>query len=249
MVEMRIKIRVKNVHKNFGNLKVLNGVSFDVYDGEFLCILGPSGCGKTTLLRIIGGLESANEGYVEINEKEPSPKNHKIGYVPQDEALFPWRTIHGNIGIGLEIMKIGKQEVEERVKELIELIGLSGFELYYPHQLSGGMRKKVAIARALAIDPDILLFDEPFADLDIQTRYILLEELIDIWSKLKKTVVFVTHSIDEAIFLADRIIILSKTPAKVKETVKVELKRPRDLLSDGFLRIKREISKYMGTPL
>lgn len=249
MVEMRIKIRVKNVHKNFGILKVLNGVSFDVYDGEFLCILGPSGCGKTTLLRIIGGLESANEGYVEIDGKEPSPKNHKIGYVPQDEALFPWRTIHGNIGIGLEIMKIGKQEVEKRVKELIEFIGLSEFELYYPHQLSGGMRKKVAIARALAIDPDILLFDEPFADLDIQTRYILLEELIDIWSKLKKTVVFVTHSIDEAIFLADRIIILSKTPAQVKETVKVELKRPRDLLSDDFLRIKREISKYMGTPL
>jgi len=249
MVEMGIKIRVKNVHKSFGNLKVLNGISFDVYDGEFLCILGPSGCGKTTLLRIIGGLESANEGYVEIDGKEPSPKNHKIGYVPQDEALFPWRTIHGNIGIGLEIMKIRKQEVEKRVRELIEFIGLSGFELYYPHQLSGGMRKKVAIARALAIDPDILLFDEPFADLDIQTRYILLEELIDIWSKLKKTVVFVTHSIDEAIFLADRIIILSKIPAKVKETVKVELKRPRDLLSDDFLRIKREISKYMGTPL
>jgi len=249
MVEMGIKIRVKNVHKSFGNLKVLNGISFDVYDGEFLCILGPSGCGKTTLLRIIGGLESANEGYVEIDGKEPSPKNHKIGYVPQDEALFPWRTIHGNIGIGLEIMKIRKQEVEKRVRELIEFIGLSGFELYYPHQLSGGMRKKVAIARALAIDPDILLFDEPFADLDIQTRYILLGELIDIWSKLKKTVVFVTHSIDEAIFLADRIIILSKIPAKVKETVKVELKRPRDLLSDDFLRIKREISKYMGTPL
>ena len=249
MVEMGIKICVKNVHKSFGNLKVLNGISFDVYDGEFLCILGPSGCGKTTLLRIIGGLESANEGYVEIDGKEPSPKNHKIGYVPQDEALFPWRTIYGNIGIGLEIMKIRRQEVERRVRELIEFIGLSGFEFYYPHQLSGGMRKKVAIARALAIDPDILLFDEPFADLDMQTRYILLEELINIWGKLKKTVVFVTHSIDEAIFLADRIIILSKIPAKVKETVKVGLKRPRNLLSDDFLRIKREISKCMGTPL
>ena len=146
-------------------------------------------------------------------------------------------------------MKIRRQEVERRVRELIEFIGLSGFELYYPHQLSGGMRKKVAIARALAIDPDILLFDEPFADLDMQTRYILLEELINIWGKLKKTVVFVTHSIDEAIFLADRIIILSKIPAKVKETVKVGLKRPRNLLSDDFLRIKREISKCMGTPL
>jgi len=219
---------VENLRKSYGNLKVLDGVSFTASEGEFVCILGESGCGKTTILKIIAGLESFDEGRVEF-------KGGRIGFVFQDDRLLPWRSVRENILFALKAFKMR----EEKLNELIEFVGLKGFENYYPKQLSGGMRQRVGIARALAIEPDLLLMDEPFANLDARTRERMQEELLRL--VIGKTVVFVTHSIEEAAFLADKIVILSPRPAKVLKSLQVNLPKPRDRTSDEFVRLKREI--------
>ncbi|MCX8172403.1 MAG: ABC transporter ATP-binding protein [Archaeoglobaceae archaeon] len=240
---------IKNLRKWFNNqngrLTVIDGLSFDVKEGEFVSIIGPSGCGKTTLLRIIAGLEKQDEGEILLRGKHITGPGQDRAMVFQEYALFPWRTVLGNILFGLEIRKIPKKEAMEKARNFIKLVGLEGFERSYPHQLSGGMRQRVALARALVCEPDIMLMDEPLSALDAQTRSLMQTELVRIWQETKKTIIYVTHNIEEAIYLADRILVLSKRPAKLLEIVKVEIDRPRNRFSREFMELGGRIFKLL----
>lgn len=218
-------------------IPVLSGVDLDIRQGEFVTIVGPSGSGKSVLLDIIAGLTQPTNGFAAIDGHKVSRPHRETAYVFQQYALFPWRTALQNIEYPLEVRGVGRAARRERAQHLLNLFGLTGFEDRYPSQLSGGMQQRVAIARALSTDPQVLLMDEPFAALDAQTRDILQSELLRIWEQIKTTVVFVTHSIDEAIFLADRIVVMTARPAQVKESIVVDLPRPRDIdirNSDAF---------------
>jgi NitT/TauT family transport system ATP-binding protein len=225
-------------------IPVLKDLSFTVKKNEFLAILGPSGCGKTTLLKLIDGLLSADAGEILLDGKRPMP-NEQIGMVFQDFRLLPWWTVAQNIKHPLRLRRVPKQETTRRTKEYIHLVGLDGFENSYPHELSSGMQQRVGLARALVMEPKILLMDEPFASLDAQNREFMQIELSELWSKKKRTVIFVTHSLDEALFLTDRIVLLSSRPSSVQEVVDVPLARPRseyDYRSDpDFIRLRTHL--------
>ena len=229
-------LEVRGVRKSFGELKVLDGIEFTVQNGRFACIVGESGCGKTTLLRIMAGIERPDEGSITYNGQPV--RIDDVGYVFQDDRLLPWMSALENILFAMKVRGIEDVEIARRY---LELVGLESFESYYPHQLSGGMRQRIGICRALAVNPKILLMDEPFASLDAQTRNRMQVELLRIWDRDRKTVVFVTHSIDEAVFLADEVIVLSKRPAKVVEVVEIDMERPRDRTDREFIEYRREI--------
>jgi len=234
----------EDISKRFDTLQILNDTSFEAAEGEFLCLVGPSGCGKTTLLRIVSGLESPSSGSILVNGEPPNPKRHNIGFVFQEFSLFPWRNVWDNVKFGLEIKSQSPNQVS-RIKEMIELVGLKGFEKYYPHQISGGMCKRVAIARSLAVDPTVLLMDEPFGDLDAQTRWIMHRELYSIHEKLRKTTLFVTHNVEEAVYLADRVMVLTRRPASIKQTIPINLERPRYELAEQFVKYREQILKLL----
>jgi NitT/TauT family transport system ATP-binding protein len=220
---------------------VLDGFDLKVRDGEFLAVLGPSGCGKSTFLSILAGLVPQTSGEVTVDGEPVSAARQKLGFVFQGYALFPWRTVRKNVETGLEIRGIPRAQRRSEAERFLRLVGLLDFADHYPHQLSGGMRQRVAIARVLAYGPEILLMDEPFGALDAQTRESLQQELLGIWEQSAKTVVFVTHSIDEAIFLADRVAIMGRGPGRVKEIIDVDLPRPRDASirhSAGFIALR-----------
>ncbi|MBZ9604702.1 ABC transporter ATP-binding protein [Phyllobacterium chamaecytisi] len=219
---------------------VLDGVDLNIRKGEFITLVGPSGSGKSVLLDIIGGLTQASKGIVQLDGTTITRPDPKTGYVFQQYALFPWRTALSNIEYALEVRGVPKRERSDRARYFLALFGLSGFEDRYPNQLSGGMQQRVAIARALASNPEVLLMDEPFAALDAQTREILQSELLKIWEKINTTVIFVTHSIDEAIYLADRIVVMTARPGTVKEIIDIDLQRPRD----GDIRSSTEFNAY-----
>jgi NitT/TauT family transport system ATP-binding protein len=226
---MARKLEISGLGKWFGELEALRGIDIGVERGEFIAVVGPSGCGKTTFLRMVAGLESATSGTILIDGKTVAGPSGNRGFVFQNDSLLPWRTVLGNALIGPEVAgQIGAKE-RNRTLDLLKLVGLGGFEQYYPKQLSGGMRQRVNLARALAIDPDVLLMDEPFASLDAQTREIMQTELLRIWEQGRKTVLFVTHQIDEAVFLADRVLVFARRPGRLQENVKIELPRPRAL--------------------
>jgi NitT/TauT family transport system ATP-binding protein len=226
---MTRKLEVSGLSKQFGDLQVLQEIDLAVERGEFISVVGPSGCGKTTFLRIVAGLEPASAGSVLLDGRALSGPGSSRGFVFQNDSLLPWRTVLGNALIGPEVAgQIGPRE-RQRTLDLLKLVGLGGFEGYYPRQLSGGMRQRVNLARALAIDPEILLMDEPFASLDAQTREIMQTELLRIWEQGRKTVLFVTHQIDEAVFLSDRVLVFARRPGRVQETVQIKLPRPREL--------------------
>jgi len=212
-----------------GSLEALEGVSLQVGAGEFLCIVGPSGCGKSTLLRVLGGLVRPTSGRVYLGEELLTAPLRQIGFVFQKANLMPWRTVLRNVTLPLEIKGLKAEEAGQQARELLKLVGLEGFENAYPHELSGGMEQRVAIARALIHDPAILLLDEPFGSLDALTRENMNLELLRIWQAKRKTVVMVTHSIQEALFLADRILVMSSRPGRIEATVAVPLPRPRRL--------------------
>ncbi len=210
-------------------LRALGGIDLKVMDGEFVSIVGPSGCGKTTFLSVVDGLIPASAGRILVDGRVVTKPGPDRAVVFQDASLLPWRTVLGNVRYGLECLKIGAREAKERATHFINLVGLSGFEHHYPYELSGGMQQRVNLARALVVDPKILLMDEPFASLDAQTREVMQEELLQIWLKAKKTVLFVTHQIDEAIYLSDRVIVFSGRPGRVKQSIPVTIERPRRL--------------------
>lgn len=233
-----LALSLKNVTLKYGELQVLKNISFEVSEQEFVCITGPSGCGKTTLLKIISGLMPPSSGQVLIYGQSPSMEFGDIGFVFQEDALFPWRTIRQNVAFGLEIQKVPKNQIAKKVEAYLELVGLKSFSNYYPQQLSGGMRQRACLARVLAYDPKILLMDEPFSSLDAQTRNEMQKELLRIWMLDKKTVVLVTHSIDEAVFLADRVVVISRRPGQLKSIVNIHLPRPRKRTAAEFNRIR-----------
>lgn len=236
-----IKIQVQGISKTFQSLEILQDISFNIFEQEIVCIVGPTGCGKTTLTRIMACLEKPDTGQILLDGKEISVPTNKIGYVPQGESLLPWRNVFENISLGLEISKETLQNHEERIYELCRWIGLTGFEKTYPKELSGGMKQKVAFARTLIVDPVILLLDEPFVALDAQTRNYMQSELLRINKKFKKTIFFVTHNIDESVFLANRVVVLSKRPAYIKKIVTIPLEYPRERTSLEFNNIRKEI--------
>lgn len=244
--ERKEKVKIQ-ISKSFNSLLVLDHLDFSVYENEFLVIVGPTGCGKTTLAHIIGGLYHPTEGQVTLNDEVVSPKRQNISFVFQEPSCIPWRTLWNDIKIGLEIKGAKPGLIKTRVREMIELVQLSGFEDYYPYQISGGMKQRVAIARAYATDPDLLLMDEPFGHLDAQTRYLMQIEITRVWEQLKKTVLFVTNNIEEAVFLAERIIVLSRMPARIKGIVPIDLPRPRDNISSEFLQVRSQITQMCET--
>jgi len=227
------KLELKDISMVFSRrgqrFQALRDVSIQVAAGQFISIVGASGCGKTTLLRIVDGLTTPTRGQVWVDGQAVARPGPDRGFVFQQDALFPWRTVLDNVIFGLEVQGKPKREARERADVLVRLVGLSGFEQHFPHELSGGMRQRANLARALTIDPDVLLMDEPFASLDAQTREIMQSELLRIWRSNRKTVLFVTHQIDEAVYLSDRVVVMTSRPGQVKAVLDVDLPRPRDL--------------------
>lgn len=250
MENRKIKLSVENVSKKFntpkGDLAVLKNLNFEVKENEFLVLFGPGQCGKTTLLYVLAGLENCTTGRILHNGEPVTAPSPLRAVVYQTMALFPWLTVKGNVGFSQKVRKVNKTERAEKVQKFIDLVGLTGFENSYPVQLSGGMKQRVGIARAYCADPDVLLMDEPFGHLDAQTRYMMQESLENIWEKDKRTVVFVTNNIEEAIYLADRIILLSECPGEIVEEYTIDLPRPRSLVSPEFLRLRKEITDRMN---
>ncbi|UUC93571.1 MULTISPECIES: ABC transporter ATP-binding protein [Comamonas] len=231
-----IKIRARDVRMDFAiadehgrkqQIAALEDFNLDIREGEFFTLLGPSGCGKSTFLNVLAGLARKTGGSISIDGQPASGINREQGVVFQGYALFPWRSVLENIEVGLEIRKIPKRERRETAEQFLHLVGLAGFGQRYPHELSGGMRQRVAIARSLAYSPSLLLMDEPFAALDAQTREILQSELLRIWEQRKTTIVFITHSLDEAIYLSDRIAVMTHRPGRIKSVLDIALPRPR----------------------
>lgn len=263
---MTVKVHVEGLEKTFRlrgkkgtseEAHILQSFNLDVREGEFFSILGPSGCGKSTFLSILAGLENADGGTITVDGKPFEKKSFHRGMVFQGYALLPWRTILENLEIGLEIRHVPKKERRERAEHYLRLVGLQDFGEQYPHELSGGMRQRVAIARVLAYQPDLLLMDEPFAALDAQTREILQLELLKIWEHDRKTIIFITHSIDEAILLSDRIALMTSHPGYIKEIIPVDLPRPRneevrdsaafsDLRRYAWGRLREEVLRSQG---
>jgi NitT/TauT family transport system ATP-binding protein len=226
---MAPKLAVQSLDKRFGDLEALRQINFELAAGTFVSIVGPSGCGKTTFLRIVAGLERATSGEVRIDERPVTRPGSDRGFVFQQDSLLPWRTVLANTMIGPELAGANGKRERERALQLLKLVGLNGFEHYFPRQLSGGMRQRVNLARALAIDPEILLMDEPFSALDAQSREIMQTELLRIWEQGRKTVLFVTHQIDEAVFLSDQVLVFARRPGRLQERVTIDLPRPRAL--------------------
>ena len=221
-------IRLRGLSVRYGSFTALDDVSLDIGAGEFFVIVGPSGCGKTTLLRLLAGLDPASEGSIEINQSVPTRPENSVVF--QGDSIFPWMTVWENASYGLRMRDVRDSQVKEIVSHYLDRTGLTRFKDSYPHQLSGGMRQRVSIARAFANDPEILLMDEPFSALDAQNRLLLQEELLRIWEEHKKTVVFITHSVDEAVILGDRIMVMTAQPGRIKTFVNVPLARPRDIM-------------------
>jgi NitT/TauT family transport system ATP-binding protein len=219
----------------------LEDINLEIEDNEFICFIGPSGCGKTTLLRIVAGLEEATEGTVTLDGEPIKGPGPERGMVFQEYSLFPWRTVIDNIVFGLELKGVPAAERLSKGRQYLKMVGLERFETRYPHELSGGMKQRVAIARALVNRPKALLMDEPFGALDAQTRNIMQSELLRIWQEERKTVVFVTHSVDEAIYLADRIVIMSARPGRIKDIIEIPLSRPRNRTSSAVNVIRDRI--------
>lgn len=227
--------------KNGATTEALRDINLEIYSGEFLCLVGPSGCGKTTLLRIIAGLEMPSSGTFCLDGSPVTAPGPERGLVFQEFALFPWRTVAENIAFGPEIRGISEIERQRLVQKHIEMVRLVGCDYKYPAELSGGMKQRVAIARALANNPEVLLMDEPFGSLDAQTRDDMQLELLRIWQETKKTIIFVTHNVDEALFLADRVVTMSARPGKIEQIMKINLKHPRDRLADDFISYKKKV--------
>ncbi|AKB84381.1 ABC transporter ATP-binding protein [Methanococcoides methylutens] len=224
----------------------LDNVSLEIKDKEFVCFIGPSGCGKTTLLRTIAGLEFPDSGEITLDGEKITVPDSKRGMVFQEYSLFPWRTVIQNITFGLQMKGLSKSESLEKGEKYLKLVGLEQFRNSYPYELSGGMRQRVAIARALANEPKVLLMDEPFGALDAQTRNTLQNELLDVWAKDQITIIFVTHSVDEAVFLADKIVVMTARPGKIKKVMNVELPRPRDRTSSEANELRHKLLRMLA---
>lgn len=239
-----MSIVLKDVYRSFDKKNekyVLNGINLEIEDSEFVCIIGPSGCGKTTVLRIIAGLETATSGEVTDDGVPITKPEKKRGFISQQYSLFPWRTVFDNVAFGLEVNNISKEEKNYRVTKFLESVGLAEYKNHYPKELSGGMKQRVAIVRTIINDTHTMLMDEPFSALDIQNRHNLQDELLRYWKKSNRTIIFVTHDVEEAVYLSDRIIILSEQPSVIEKIYNINLERPRNRKSPEFIKLEEEI--------
>jgi ABC-type nitrate/sulfonate/bicarbonate transport system ATPase subunit len=245
---LKTKLRADHVNMVFGKgdqrVNVLDDISLEVGVGEFVCLLGPSGCGKSTMLNVVAGFLKPTSGQVKIDDQLVIGPDRRRVFVFQERGVFPWLTVEGNIGFGL--FDLSESERNSRIKHYVELVGLQGFEKAYPRELSGGMKQRVEVARALSVNPDMLFLDEPFGALDSITRLIMRGELLRIWEAEKKTIIFVTHDIDEAVQLADRVIVMTARPAKIQKVVEIDVAHPRDISSPRYLALRDGILEAIG---
>lgn len=237
-----VKVAVIGLTKKYDNLLVLNDINFKIYNGEFLCIVGPTGCGKTTFLNCLACFITITKGSILIDGQPANPMHHDMAFVFQEISTIPWLNVEDNIRFGLKIKRVPHEEIERRTELMLELVGLKKFRSYFPNQLSASMEQRVVIARNFAINPDILLMDEPYGQLDIKLRYYLEDELIRIWQETGCTVLFVTHNIEEAVYLAQRILVLGQKPASIKEEIIVDLPRPRNFADPTFVKIRNHVT-------
>ena len=236
------KVRVKDMTKKFGDLLVLDKMNFDVKKGELLVVVGPTGCGKTTFLNSLTGIYDITEGAILINGEKVNLKKHNISYIFQEASAMPWLTIEENVAFGLKTKRFSKEECKRRTDEMLEIVGLSDFKDYYPQQVSTSMVQRIAIARAFATEPELLLMDEPYGQLDIDLRFKLEDELIKLWKKTGTTIIFITHNVEEAVYLSENIMVLTNKPTTVKQVVKNELPHPRDIMSHDFVELRNNIT-------
>lgn len=236
------KVNVRNLSKNFGQLQVLNDISFNIKKGEFICVVGPTGCGKTTFLNLLTRIYQPSSGDLFIDGEPADPKKHNLSFVFQEPSAMPWLTVEENLRFGLEIKKVKKEIIDERVEKIINLLGLEKFRNSYPHQLSVSSEQRIIIGRAFAMDPDLLLMDEPYGQMDIKLRFFLEDEVIRLWKELGSTVVFITHNVEEAVYLAERILILTNKPTTIKEEIIVDLPRPRDVTDPKFIELRKYVT-------
>ena len=243
--DRKIKIQVKDLTKSFGDLLVLDDISFNVAEGEFLSIVGPTGCGKTTFLNALSKLVPTTKGNIFIDGEAADPKKHNISFVFQEPTCMPWRTVRENVAYGMEVKGFAPDQLAQRLTYILDLVGLTSTADLYPNQVSASMEQRIAVARAFAVNPDLLLMDEPYGQLDVKLRYYLEDELIRLWKTLKATVIFVTHNIEEAVYVAERILVLSTKPTRIKAEVKVDLPRPRSLIDPKFVEIRKQVTELI----
>lgn len=236
------KVEVKHLTKYFGSLHVLNDISFNIKKGDFVCVVGPTGCGKTTFLNCLTRIYMPTKGELFIDGAPADPKKHDLAFVFQEPSSIPWKTVEQNLRFGLGLKKIDKKTIDERVENMIRLLGLEEFRDQYPSQLSVSTAQRIIIGRAFAMNPDLLLMDEPYGQMDIKLRFYLEDEVIRLWKEMGSTVIFITHNVEEAVYLAEKILILSNKPTTIKEEVIVDLPRPRDVTDPEFIKIRKYVT-------
>ena len=245
MSEKKTKVKVNHLTKKFGDLLVLNDMSFDVEDGDLLCVVGPTGCGKTTFLNSLTKIYDITDGEILLNGEQVDPKKQNIAYIFQGDSTMPWLTVEENVRFGLDIKKIPETRKKEQVDKYLEIVGLSKYRKYYPKQLSASMLQRVSIARAFATEPELLLMDEPYGQLDIELRFKLEDELVKLWQMTGTTVLFITHNIEDAVYLGNKIMVLTNKPTTVKKTLINELPRPRDIAAPEFVKLRNEVTELI----
>jgi len=240
-----IKVKVRNMTKKFGDLLVLDDISFDVHKGEFLCIVGPTGCGKTTFLNCITKLYEPTSGEILVNNEPVNLKKHNIAYIFQEYSTMPWLTVEQNVAFGLEIKGLDKETIRREVDEVLEIVGLMDYRNYYPVELSTSMIQRVVIARAFATKPELLLMDEPYGQLDVELRFKLEDELLKLWKKTGTTVIFITHNIEEAVYLSENILVLTNKPTTIKRNMENHLPHPRSVVDLEFIKVRNEVTELI----
>lgn len=242
MDNRNVILQVDHMTKRFGDLLVLNDISFEVKKGEFLCIVGPTGCGKTTFLNCITGLYDLSGGQILVNGEPVDTRKHNIAYIFQEYSTMSWLTVEENVAFGLKIKGVPKATIEKEVAEVLEMVGLTKYKDYYPVELSTSMLQRVVIARAFAVKPDILLMDEPYGQLDVELRFRLEDELLNLWRKLGTTVIFITHNIEEAVYLSENILVLTNKPTSIKKEIRNPLPMPRNVVAPEFVEIRNKVT-------
>ena len=237
-----VKVQVNHLTKKFGDLLVLNDISFNIKKGEFVCVVGPTGCGKTTFLNLLTKLIEPTSGELLIDGEVANPKKHNLSFVFQEPSAFPWLTVEENLAFGLKVKRVPADEIKRRVDHMLEMLGLTQFRNSYPSELSVSSEQRIIIGRAFVMNPDLLLMDEPYGQMDIKLRYYLEDEVIRLWKETGSTVVFITHNIEEAVYLAEKVLILTNKPATIKEELYVDLPRPRDFTDPEFIKIRTHIT-------
>jgi len=235
-------VEVRNMTKAFGELLVLDNVSFNVRKGEFLCVVGPTGCGKTTFLRCLTGATDLTGGSITIRGEMVDLRRHNIAYIMQEYSAMPWLTVEGNVSFGLKIRHCPKAEIKARTERVMDVVGLTAYRDFYPRQLSVSMLQRVAIARAFAVEPTLLLMDEPYGQLDMDLRFRMEDELLELWRRMGTTVIFITHNIEEAIYLGERVLVLTNKPTGIKEDIRNPLPYPRDVTSPDFAALRNRVT-------